>query len=115
MPSKQGRLAGMQSKEMIAIEEKAVEVKTAERERMEASEREVQARAELLVLMRDAKVTKVDLGENPDLGEGEYEAVVKRQEAKVYVRPKKRKKEEAEKDAKAADKEVDPEAKEEVA
>jgi hypothetical protein len=88
---KQKRLPGMQPQSVVDIEEKAEEVKELEQRRMEAAEEEQRARQELTDLMKAHKLKSYDLGERHDLGDGEYEVVVKSGEPKAYVRRKKSK------------------------
>lgn len=83
MSSKQGRIPGMQPKEIVEIEEKAEEVKELETQRMEIGEREQKARGELLDLMNTHKLKRYDLSED-------REVIVEQGERKVFVRRKKK-------------------------
>lgn len=93
MAGKQGRLQGMQPREVVEIEEKAEEVKDLENKRKDVAAQEKKAREELTELMKEHKRGKYDIGENENMGDGEWYVELKRGEAKAYVRRKKAKQE----------------------
>lgn len=82
---KQQRLQGMTPPQIKRLQDKADEVKDHEQDRLEAQQSETKARAELLGIMKELKITHYMLSDD-------MEVVIEMTEEKAYVRRPKRKK-----------------------